>query len=117
MVNRHDQLEVHNLTFHACVVAVANGFPHLPIDAIINPPHPWFDAALARQVVIHLMVNEFHIPKRRVVLVQQRTREGVNRGLKTIDIRLQTPAFEAHYRRMAVDAQSHFNNGLQTEAA
>jgi hypothetical protein len=51
---------------------------------VIAPPHRWFDAALARQMVIHLMVKGFNIPKRRVVEMQGRSREAINRALTTL---------------------------------
>ena len=89
------------LEINACILAVRNGFPHLNARDIINPPHQWFDAALARQVVMHLMIRELDWPKRRVVEIEDRSREAINRALRTIDQRLETPRFETHYRRMA----------------
>jgi len=103
-MNLHNEGEVHDAVFHACVLAVSRGFPHLAIREIIDPPHDMFDAALARQLVIHLMVAQFNLPKRRVVEMQQRSREAINRALATIDDRLLTPQFEAHYRRIAEQA-------------
>lgn len=107
MVNVHDQRQVHDLAFHACVAAVADAFPHLSIAAIIHPPHRWFDAALARQVVIHLMVRRFHIPKRRVTIMQERAREAVNRAVRTIDERLEDETFAAHYETVAQGADAY----------
>lgn len=100
-MNRHSERDVHDALFHACVLAVAEGFPHLAVRDIINPPQHMFDAALARQVVLHLMVARFGMPKRRVVEMQQRSREAINRGLAKVDCRLANPTFEAHYRVMA----------------
>ncbi|WP_048648976.1 hypothetical protein [Nitratireductor soli] len=100
-MNRHNERDVHDALFHACVLAVAEGFPHLAVRDIIEPPHDLFDAALARQVAIHLMVARFGLPKRRVVEMQQRSREAINRALATVDCRLETAAFETHYRMIA----------------
>ena len=53
---------------------VRTGFSHLSEDDIAHPPHEWFDAALARQIAYHLMVNRYGVPKRRIVAELQRTR-------------------------------------------
>ena len=103
-MNIFDEREVHDTIFQASVAAVAEGFPHLAVRDIIDPPHDMFDAALARQIVIHIMVGQFGLPKRRVVEMQQRSREAINRALLTVDNRLCEPAFETHYRTIAVRA-------------
>ena len=85
----------------ACYIAAAELFPWLSLRDVIAPPHEWFDAALARQVALHLMVQTFFVPKRRVVEMHGRSREALNRGLRTIDQRLEGPAFFACYQRCA----------------
>ncbi|MDQ0454622.1 hypothetical protein [Rhizobium paknamense] len=116
MLNLYSQASLHDGVFHACVMAVRDGFPHLTAQAIIDPPHEWFDAALARQVVIHLMVRVFLIPKRRVVEQQERSREAVNRALRTIDQRLNTPRFETHYCRIAAAARASLTARMEDAA-
>lgn len=116
MLNLHSQAALHDAAFHASVLAVRDGFPHLAMRDIIDPPHEWFDAALARQVVIHLMVRVFCIPKRRVVEQQERSREAVNRALRTIDARLQSPRFQKHYRRMAQAARAALTARMEDAA-
>lgn len=116
MLNLHSQSALHDAAFHACVLAVRDGFPHLALRDIIDPPHRWFDAALARQVAIHLMVRVFHIPKRRVVEHQERSREAVNRALRTIDERLQSPRFANHYRRIAEAARASLTARMEDAA-
>lgn len=116
MLNIHSQAAIHDAAFHASVLAVRDGFPHLAARDIIDPPHEWFDAALARQVVIHLMVRVFHIPKRRVVEQQERSREAINRALRTIDARLQFPRFQNHYRRMAETARGSLTARMEDAA-
>jgi hypothetical protein len=113
MINVFDQKALYDAQLHACYAAVREGFPHLAIRDIVEPPHEWFDAALARQVVIHLMVTEFKWPKRRVVELEDRSREAINRALRTIDRRLETPRFGTHYRMMA--ERAHALVFLQTE--
>lgn len=85
----------------ACFAAVSEHFPHLSLRDVIAPPHQWFDAALARQIALHLMVRQFNLPKRRVVEMQQRSREAVNRALRTIDERLVDRPFASSYGAMA----------------
>jgi hypothetical protein len=113
MINRYDQKALYEVHLHACYAAVREGFPHLAIRDIVEPPHQWFDAALARQVVIHLMVTEFKWPKRRVVEVEDRSREAINRALRTIDARLESPRFSTHYR--SISTRAHALAFLQTD--
>jgi hypothetical protein len=100
-VSTFDQKGLYEAHLHACFAAVREGFPHLAVRDIVDPPHDWFDAALARQVVMHLMIVELKWPKRRVVEVEDRSREAINRALRTISSRLENLRFEAHYRSMA----------------
>lgn len=115
-MNPYSERDIHDLIFRACVAATAEGFPHLAVRDIIEPPHDMFDAALARQIVIHLMVGKFGLPKRRVVEMQQRSREAINRALLTVDNRLCEPAFETHYRTIAAQALT-MADVLKQEAA
>lgn len=118
MLNRFDQRQIYEACMHACLVAVREGFPHLDIRDIADPPHEWFDAALARQVVMHLMIRECGWPKRRVVEIEDRSREAINRALRTIDRRLQTPRFQDHYQTMKERARALlFIRASETEAA
>jgi len=87
--------------YTATILAVSEGFPHLSIAEIIDPPHAYFDAALARQVALHIMVNQLCWPKRRVVEELARSREALNRGLRTIDDRLEGAQFLGHYESIA----------------
>jgi hypothetical protein len=105
-MNKFDQKSVYEACIHACTVAVRDGFPHLAMADILDPPHQWFDAALARQVVMHLMIREVGWPKRRVVEVEQRSREAINRALRTIDRRMESPRFARHYQTMKERARS-----------
>jgi hypothetical protein len=90
----------------ACFAATSELFPLLSIRDIIAPPHEWFDAALARQIAYHMMVRQFHVPKRRVCEEFGRAREAVNRGLRMIDERLSEPAFSAGYHGAADRARA-----------
>lgn len=117
-INVHDQSEMHDAIYHACIFAVREGFPHLRVRDIINPPHEWFDAALARQIVLHLMISQFSVAKRRVVAMQERSREAVNRALSTIDQRLAaSETFTTHYRNIGELAQSLLRQRLDEDEA
>lgn len=107
-MNRHNSQDILDAVYFACVSATRDGFPHLSVAAVIEPPHDWFDAALARQIVLHLMITEFHVPKRRVVALQGRSREAVNRALETVNERLDCPIFAAHYGQIAEAASTRF---------
>ncbi|ANM05252.1 hypothetical protein AMC78_CH03183 [Rhizobium phaseoli] len=113
-LNVFDQNALYHAHLHACFAAVREGFPHLAVGEIVEPPHDWFDAALARQVAMHLMVTEFKWPKRRVVETENRSREAINRALRMVDARLGSLRFAAHYRTMALRARALIT--LQTTA-
>ncbi|MEH3092013.1 MAG: hypothetical protein PGN20_15225 [Agrobacterium cavarae] len=106
MFNQYDQKQLYEATVHASLCAVREGFPHLTIRDIVDPPHEWFDAALARQIVMHMVIREFGWPKRRVVEMEDRSREAINRALRTIDRRLEHDRFAQHYMSMAERARS-----------
>lgn len=108
-MNLHNSQDLLNSVYFACVSATRDGFPHLSVDAVIDPPHDWFDAALARQVVLHLMITEFNLPKRQVVSSQERSREAVNRALQKVNERLECPVFAAHYGQIAEAAYARYH--------
>ncbi|UDF29801.1 UNVERIFIED_ORG: hypothetical protein LHK14_00315 [Roseateles sp. XES5] len=105
MLNQYDQKQVYDATVHACLCAVREGFPHLAIRDIVDPPHEWFDAALARQITMHLVIREFGWPKRRVVEMEDRSREAINRALRTVDARIAHDRFALHYQTIAERAR------------
>ncbi|WP_254493644.1 hypothetical protein [Bartonella sp. B1099] len=88
--------------------AVSGGFRHVPIRYIIDPPHGLFDAALARQIAIHILHYQFEVPRRRIVAIQERERTAVARSLRTINRRLEEPVFARAYRRWAGRAMDLF---------
>lgn len=106
MINIHSADDRYGLHLTCSYIAVREAFPYLSVRQIINPPHQQFDAALARQIVLHLMVNYFGWPKRRIVEQEQRSREALNRALRTIDERKAAPRFAAFYRRISWRAEA-----------
>lgn len=101
-----------------CYAAVQQGgFQHLTLRDIIDPPHHWFDAALARQIAIHILATQFGVPKRRIVTMQARQRTSIAFAIHAIDRRLEHPAFEEAYRRMARLALELFDHELEKAVA
>ncbi len=87
------------------VKGVQKQFSHLSEEEIFYPPHQLFDAALARQIAQHVMHNELSVPKRRLAIELQRSREMLERALKTVDRRKKRPEFEKTYRLIADDVR------------
>lgn len=86
--------------FDAAVTGVRTRFKHLSRADICAPPHQWFDAALARQIALHLLHREFDVPKRALAGEIVRSREAVNRALRTVDERLRDETFAQSYSAM-----------------
>lgn len=83
--------------FQASVKGVQTEFKHLSFDDIMYPPHQWFDAALARQIAIHVLNSRFDVPKRRIAMELVRSRAAVNRALEIVDGRLAHEDFAQCY--------------------
>lgn len=96
-MNRLNDDELYELHFRVCVAAVAEGFPHLPIEHIIEPPRGRFDAILARQIVLHILVARFGLVRTRVGALMGRKRTQVNNAVYKIDERLDDPEFAKRY--------------------
>lgn len=100
-----------------CYASVQTGFRHLALRHIINPPHQWFDAALARQIAIHILHVEFDVPRRRIVAMQDRQRGSIMMAVRAVDARLEEPMFARAYGRMAARAKDLFNLEVRKAAA
>lgn len=83
----------------ACLEAAQRFMPHLCLEAIEFPPHGLFDALLARQVAVHMMVRRLMWPVRRVALETHRPKSNVMHAAKTVDSRMALPAFVRAYER------------------
>lgn len=92
------------------VKGVQKKFSHLSEEEIFYPPHALFDAALARQIALHVMHYELSVPKRRLSQQLQRSREALERGLKTVNARKKRPEFEKTYRLIADDVLEAISN-------
>ncbi|WP_244475200.1 hypothetical protein [Rhizobium sp. Leaf341] len=87
-------------------------FSHLPLRFIIDPPVDMLDAALARQVAIHILMVQFCIPRRRVMVLLSVGRTMVGQAVRTVDYRCDEPVFERTYRAIAARANDLFMTAL-----
>lgn len=116
-MNPHSEVDRLREMLSACYAAVQLNFRHLPLRWIIEPPHELFDAALARQIAIHLFATRFDAPNRRIAAMTGLNRWTIRSAIFAVDNRLDEPLFEAAYRRMARRAVHLFNRELQKAAA
>jgi hypothetical protein len=116
-LNPYSEEERLQAMLSACYAAAQSGFRHLALRHIINPPHEWFDAALARQIAIHILATRFDVPRRRIVEMQQRQRTSISFAIRAIDNRLEDPVFERAYRRMSERAGELFDTQIRKAAA
>ncbi|AGF75728.1 hypothetical protein [Bartonella vinsonii] len=108
IVNPYSEVERLQIMLSCSFKAVSGGFRHLPIWYIIDPPHGLFDAALARQIAIHILHYQFEVPRRRIVAIQERQRTSISLSLQVINRRLKEPVFARAYRRWAGRAMDLF---------
>lgn len=111
-----NETELHDLTFRVCVASVKQAFPHIPMENIIDPPRGQFDAVLARQIVLHVMVARFGLAKERAGKQVGRKRTAINRALEVVDVRLDEPDFEDQYRIISDRAAAMFDDKLREAA-
>lgn len=104
MGRRAWQTSDEDLAARICAAAEAmhEHWPHLTVEAILMPPHAWFDAALARQIVIHVLTTRLCVPRRVIAAVGLRSRESIMRGCRTVEERCAEPAFK-HFVHAVAD--------------
>ena len=100
---------VHAL-LEVAVSAVQAAFPHLSKEDIAFPPHHWFDAALARQIAVHVMVAEFQVPKNRIVRELQRNKAQVQRAMETVEERMRSAEFKRTYGVIVATARERMDS-------
>lgn len=116
-VNPFKEDECMQAMLSCCYVAVQTGFKHLPLRFIIEPPATMLDATLARQMAIHILNRQFHVSRRRIIIMQERRRTAVATAVKTVDARLECPVFARAYERMATRALELFQVKIRKAAA
>ncbi|RVQ76146.1 hypothetical protein [Sinorhizobium medicae] len=117
MVNPYSEAERLEVMLACCYRAVQSHFSHLAIRDVIEPPHSLFDAALARQVAVHIFHTEFGVPRRRIVAMQARQRTSISFAIIKVDERLSCPVFAEAHGRIAARAKDLFVRQLRQEAA
>lgn len=117
IMNPYDENERCQVMLSCAYAAVQTGFRHLPMRFIIEPPHNMFDAALARQIAIHIMNVQFNVPRRRLVTIQERRRASIAIAINNVSERLECPVFARAYERMAMRAEELFMREIRKAAA
>ncbi|WP_455466614.1 hypothetical protein [Bartonella sp. B39] len=117
IVNPYSEVERLQVMLSCSLKVVSGGFKHITIRYIIDPPHGLFDAALARQIVIHILHYQFEVPRRRIVAIQARQRTSISLSLQVINRRLEEPVFAKAYRRWAGRAMDLFFKEMEKVAA
>jgi hypothetical protein len=117
MINPYSEQQRIEAIVAASYAAVAESFPHLAVHHIIVPPHTWFDAALARQIVVHILNVEFRIPRRRICTLMGRQRTSISFACQRIRERRRDPVFAAACAKMSARAKSIFLCNLHKAAA
>ena len=115
-MNRLNQDDLYELSFRVCIAVVKESFNHIPVERIIAPERGYFDAYLARQIVLHMLVHEFGLVRRRIGDLIDVRRTALNASIRTIDTRLEDPEFEAQYRRWAKRAHDLYLDKLMEAA-
>ncbi|MDM9647714.1 hypothetical protein [Rhizobium sp. S163] len=117
MVNPSSEDDRQKAMLAATYGAVRHHFSHLAVRDIISPPNGWFDALLARQIVVHIMVVDFDVPKRRLAILQMRDRTQLIVAVRAINARLEDAAFKRAYGQMVARAQGLFAQEIKRAAA
>lgn len=114
--NPHNENDRIIVQYRCCIAAVQTHFNHISVADILDPPHQWFDALLARQVAVHLLTTHFHVPRRRLCELLDRRRGTIVATIRTVDNRLSSPDFNAAYGQILERAESYFQTKLQEVA-
>lgn len=117
IMNPYNESERLQAMLSCCYAAVQQSFRHLAMRFIIDPPHGIYDAALARQIAIHIMNVRFHVPRNRLVVLQERQRSAVATAVKAVNARMECPVFARAYDRIATRAEELFMRELRKAAA
>lgn len=96
--------------FEAACAGVRRSFPHLSVQDIATPPLRWFDAALARQVALHIMAERWGARKRRIAADLGRQRAEIYQAIRAVNARLAHPEFAAAYDDMTAAAETSLQN-------
>lgn len=101
----------------AAFAAVAEHFSHIAIRDIIDPPAKgYYDAYLARQMAWHIVVLRFGIAKKRLVKIQPRSLDTLQRSLRIVDERCGCPVFKKQYDKIAARADALLRAKLKDAA-
>jgi len=69
------------------------------------------------QIAIHILHYQFHVPRRRIVTMQERQRTSIAFAIRTVNVRLDEPVFNKAYCQWAEMAKSLFMDEIRKAAA
>lgn len=116
MVNPYSEEERQQAMIAACYSATRKHFAHLPLRYVINPPVDMLDAALARQIAIVILIDEFGIPRRRIGTILGLARSTILSACRTVDYRREDAAFDKIFQRIVARAKDNFMRDLREAA-
>lgn len=116
-MNVHSEEDRLQLMVSCAFTAVQTGFQHIALRDLIDPPHAWQDALLARQIAIRILAETFWLPRRRIATLLSRNNTSISIAVSAINYRLDDPVFCAAYERMAGRAMDLFMVEMQQAAA
>ena len=100
-----------NQHYEACLRAVQIHFNHLTLEEIRQPPRGYLDAFLARQIALHILIDQFGWPKRRVGEELGRNRGCVRVAVYSVNARLRrAEEFKTAYQYMTELAYEELKN-------
>lgn len=98
-----------NAQIDAALLAVRGAFPYLERDEIHSPPTGAYNgAALARQVLIHTLVNVFGLPKKRIASIGIADLNKVKLACRAVDQARERDRFARWLAAIADDASQAF---------
>ncbi len=107
-VNLFNQEERSALKAECAYAAVHAEFGWLSMEQLLQPPTKMFDAKLARQIAIHIMVNHLALEQRHISRMQGRQRTSIHFALQAVERRLEDDRFAVSYDRMASRAMADY---------
>lgn len=114
-MNPHSERDRLELMEQCTYEAVQTVFGHLSLDHIKNPPRPYFDAKLARQIAIRIMNVDFDAPRRRLCTMQSRQRTSISFAVQAVERRMECEVFRAAYDGMAAQALASFQRQMSDQ--
>ncbi len=98
-----------NAQIDAAFAAVWSAFPYFELSEILFPPRGNCMAGLARQCFLHILVNTFRLPKKRLAVWGNAGLPKIKNACRSIDQRRQAGRFASWFDAVAADAARRFS--------